>query len=169
MCPCSQEKDRYDKYKSLRVLFTFVTTWGFFLSLIFLISIIFFVFVFRTRENLFAPPPTPPDDLPSTHCVAAGVQTGCGPWSWCCSSSGGCGTDAGTLWSSPSSRHRWPASPEDVGGTAAAACWPDQGCCRTSPVSPGCPCTCRAEGHVDVTVSWAEGRWRNETEMLYYI
>lgn len=84
-------------------------------------------------------------NVPSTHCVAAGVRTGCGLWPWCCSSSGGCGTGAGTRRSSPSSRPRWPASLWDAGGRAGAACSPDQGCCRTSPGSPGCPCTCRAQ------------------------
>lgn len=81
----------------------------------------------------------------ATHCVTAGAQTGCDPWPWCCSSSGGCGTGAGTPRSSPLSRSRWPASPWDAGGTAGAACSPDRGCCRTSPGSPGYPCTCRGE------------------------
>lgn len=80
-----------------------------------------------------------------TYCVTAGAQTGCDPWPWCCSSNGGCGTGAGTLRSSPISRTRWPASPWDAGGTAGAACSSDRGCCRTSPGSPGYPCTCRGD------------------------
>lgn len=87
----------------------------------------------------------PGSNIGSTHCVATGVRTGCGLWPWCCSSSGGCGTGAGTLRSSPSSRPRWPASLWGAGGTAGAVCSPDQGCCRTSPGSPGSPCTCRVE------------------------
>lgn len=84
-----------------------------------------------------------------THYVTAGVRTSCDPWLWCCSSSGGCGTGAGTLISSPLSQPQWPASPSGAGGTVGAACSPDRGCCHTSPASPGCPCTCRAQDRTE--------------------